>query len=248
VGGKKLDSRTAIKATFGLVSLLQGIRAITCGLDPSEAIEDPEFGGLNTAYSTLTGILDINFTEQPFKDLAEEIAGFVPAMNTGVVRNNSADLLARKTSLEAVLVPLKTELETIRDGAQDFNTTFQGETALDPDRLVGGTDLMEGSGLDAMKRTALSENFDETTELPLSEATTNGEYLASLAQKIKETPEGNTRDRLTILHNAVLARQRAEVLSLDFQQRVSVETFLGPTKEEEFRESVVKATETFGDC
>ena len=245
-GRSSLDSRTSVLSSFGFAGELQGIRSFVCGLDPStDVTAAPEFANLNTAYTSFVSDLSANNTTPDFQSIDDTIDDLQASMRTGVVRDNTADLTAKVGAMAAVLGGLSTKLTAICGAAEAFRDTFKTETSTDPNRLVGGADFTEITGLDSMRDRIITDRFDEVSILSLSESTTEGELTKALDERIADTPDGNERDRLLVTRSDVFARHRAKVVSMDFQQRTSIEAFLLPDQEEEFRQNVNEITKTF---
>jgi hypothetical protein len=241
-----LDARTALSSSYRFASQLQGIKAFICGLDPSNDVTGaPEFSNLNTGYNVYSSVLQSNETDDDYEQLEDETAEFKAAMRVGTVRDNSADLAAKAASITSIIGSLNVAFAAIETASGVYNTLFSSETADIAERVTSGTDLMDNLGLDSMSGRSITDNFDEITDLPFTDSTSEGELMQSVADEIKELPDGNERDNLIRTYNDLLAKQQAKAQSMDFQRRLSVDTLLAQEEEEESVRDTNETVKTF---
>ncbi len=119
------------------------------------------------------------------------------------------------------------------------------ETAADPDRSVGPDALFQAVGADHAGNVAKSKALGNSTDIPLSEATSAGQLAESVKTRVDELPDGNEKDQLTLLYTDLNARHRATVVSMDYQRRQNVNTFLTTDRATEEQELINKTIKTF---
>jgi hypothetical protein len=241
------DDRAKLMASWGIVSSLQAIKAYICKLDPSNAVVDPggEFAPLKTAYDTMVGILNANDIAPFFESLENEVGTFVSSMSAGVIRDNTAALTAISGTVSGILSGLAPLLTNVCGATDAFKAAFSAVTSIDPERIVGAFDLFDDVGLGTLADIVQAENFGDFTTMSLSESTKPGQLAESIRQRISELPDGNEKERLTLVYSEVYSRHRATVLSMDFQRREDLATFLTLDEEETNRQLVNKVTKTF---
>lgn len=215
------DDKTKLGIVFNTLGTIEAIRAFICYLDPSGSVQDPagEFGPLKTGYETLTSGLNSNDPTNLFKSLQARLEVFAPMLNTATTRNNATEVSAEWALIGAILTPLALLLAGCCSSTVAYGSTFATATSGMGDRLAGMNDLYTEAGLDTNRSLALSKDFDNVAVAPIGESTTPGGLAAALAEKIKNTPEGQVRDQLQETYDRLYARHRATVLSLDQQRR-----------------------------
>lgn len=241
------DERTKVLSTFAMAKTVQAIKAYICGMDPSGSVTDPggEFAPLKSGYDTLTAVLSGNDTAPSWQNLENTVLPFTSAMQVGVTQNNAADLSAQAVALDAILTPLVALLSPICLATDTFRALFASETSLDPGRVPGAQNLLSDVGLDNARDVTLSSGFENLTDISLSDSTKSGQLAESVRAQIATLPDGNEKDQLTLLYEKLNARHRATVVSMDFQRREDIQTFIATDQAESDRQLVNKVVTTF---
>jgi len=242
------DARSKLLANFTMAGSLQAIKAFICNIQPATDVvdvTDPVIGPLKTGYDTYTAGLAANDTTPLFAALETQIPTFSSTSQTCFTRNSGAELASEASALGAILTPLALFLTNTCGFADAFRGLFATTTAALPERVTGALDLFQDTGLDAAREVGMGQSFDQITELSLSESTKPGELANAIRERVAQLPDGNEKDQLTLVYANVYARHRATVLSMDFQQREDVATFLALSEDEENRRLVNEATKTF---
>ncbi len=193
----------------------------------------------------MVGAFNANDIQPDFNDIDGATDDLVSATKQAFVRDNSTDLNTKIANFGGFLTSLTTKLGPICAAAESYCNVFADETSAIADRVVGGTDLMERIGLDNLRRVAISEGFANVTDTPLTGSTTIGQLAEPIAARIGELPDGNEKERMTILYNDVYAVHRATILNMDFARRLDIETFLQADEDEAFRAFVNDQTKQF---
>lgn len=241
------DERTKVLSTFAMAKAVQAIKAYICEMQPSSSVTDPggEFAPLKAGYDTLTAVLSGNDTTANWQNLENTVLPFTSAMQVGVTQNNATDLSAQAVALDAILSPLAALLAPICVATDTFRSLFAAETSLDPGRVPGAQNLLSNVGLDNARDVSLSSGFENLTDISLSDSTKAGQLAESVRAQIATLPDGNEKDQLTLLYEKLNSRHRATVISMDFQRREDIQTFVATDQAEKDRQLVNKIVTTF---
>lgn len=239
------DDRAKLLSTWAIGASIQAIRAYICEMQPASAVLAGEFASLHASYDALVGVLSLQDPTGLFGDLDDQSTGFESMMSASVIRDNGSDLSSGAALLVGVLAGLSAKLTLVCSACDTYHGDFTAANALNPDRAIGTSELFWSTGLDNAVDVAQSDSFDDITTMSLAESTKPGQLAESIRERIAVLPEGNERDQLTLLYDQVYSRHRATVLSMDFQRRQSLSTFVTLDEEEENRLLVNKTVKVF---